>query len=514
MSNSFLSAMPKSEKKIDKKSRSDKKGLVKKANSSTKSKPVPVPASSKEILLKAAKLADASSDSSSDEAPTKSSAPTPAKKVPVKKASISSSSSSDSSSDEEPAKPSAPMPAKKNSPKKASTSESSSDSSSDEEPAKSSAITPSKKVLEKKASTSESSSDSSSDEEPKKPSMTTPAPKKTTKGPSMSESSSDDSSDSSNSSDDDEDKNKNEDVDIAEVAPAKAINKRKADSEAVAPQKKVRLENGNSSTVTSGEEIKSIFVGRLSWNVDNDWLAQEFAECGEIESAHVQMDRNTGRSRGFGHVHFKSADAVEKALAMNGKEIDGRAVNIDKSTPPDKRVASEKRAQAFGDAPSSPSTVLFVGNLSFGVNEDTLWETFGEHGDVKSVRVPTDRESGKPKGFAYVEFSNIEAAQKAHEALHGFELDGRSLRLDFSQPRDGAGGRGGGQGGRGGRGRGGFSSDRGGFSSDRGGFRGERGRGGNRGGRGGDRGGRGGRGRGGARTGGITQFEGQKIRFD
>jgi nucleolin len=307
-----------------------------------------------------------------------------------------------------------------------------------------------------------------------------------------------------------------------------AINKRKADSEAVAPQKKVKLANGDSSTVTSGEETKSIFVGRLSWNVDNDWLAQEFAECGEVESANVQMDRNTGRSRGFGHVHFKSVDAVEKALAMNGKEIDGRAVNIDKSNPVDKKVASEKRAQAFGDAPSSPSTVLFVGNLSFGVNEDTLWETFGEHGDVKSVRVPTDRESGRPKGFAYVEFSDIEAAQKAHAALHGFELDGRSLRLDFSQPRDGTGGRGGGQvraflvhksrvvelfsqSGRGGRGRGGFGSDRGGFGGDRG--RGGS-RGGSRGGRGGDRGGRGGRGRGGARTGGITQFEGQKIRFD
>ncbi|KIJ19775.1 hypothetical protein PAXINDRAFT_152836 [Paxillus involutus ATCC 200175] len=490
--------MAKSDKKTDKKSGSDKKAIVKKANSPAKSKPVPVPASSREILAKAAKLADASSDSSSDEERAKSSAPTLAKKISVKKAPVSDSSSSDSSSDEEPAKSSAPTLAKKISVKKAPMSDSSSsDSSSDEEPAKSSAPTLAKKISVKKALTSgSSSSDSSSDEEqPAKSSAITPSV-----------------SDSSNSSgDDDEDEDKSEDVNMAEIAPTKAINKRKADSEAVAPQKKVKLANGDSSTVTSGEETKSIFVGRLSWNVDNDWLAQEFAECGEVESANVQMDRNTGRSRGFGHVHFKSVDAVEKALAMNGKEIDGRAVNIDKSNPVDKKVASEKRAQAFGDAPSSPSTVLFVGNLSFGVNEDTLWETFGEHGDVKSVRVPTDRESGRPKGFAYVEFSDIEAAQKAHAALHGFELDGRSLRLDFSQPRDGTGGRGGGQSGRGGRGRGGFGSDRGGFGGDRG--RGGS-RGGSRGGRGGDRGGRGGRGRGGARTGGITQFEGQKIRFD
>ncbi|KAF9242960.1 hypothetical protein BU15DRAFT_43362, partial [Melanogaster broomeanus] len=337
------------------------------------------------------------------------------------------------------------------------------------------------------SNSSDDSSNSSSDEEPSsKPSTTIPAKIASVKKPPPSKSSSSED-DSSNSSDED-DSSDSSDGDVDDPKPTN--NKRKADSDTAAPHKKVKLANGDATTATSGEETKSIFVGRLSWNVDNDWLAQEFAECGEVESAHVQMDRNTGRSRGFGYVHFKSADAIEKALAMNGKEIDGRAVNIDKSNPPDKKASSEKRAQAFGDTSSPPSSVLFVGNLSFGVNEDTLWETFGEHGDIKSVRVPTDRESGKPKGFAYVEFSDMVAAQKAYEALQGLELDGRSLRLDFSQPRDAAGGRGGG-------------------------FGGDRGRGGSRGGRGGDRGGRGGgRGRGGPRSGGITQFEGQKITFD
>jgi len=209
----------------------------------------------------------------------------------------------------------------------------------------------------------------------------------------------------------------------------------------------VKVADGTATpSATSDQETKNVFVGKLSWNVDNDWLAQEFSSCGEVESAHVQMDRNTGRSRGFGYVHFTSADAVEKALAMDGKEIDGRPIRVDKSTSLDKKTVIEKRAQAFGDQHSPPSSVLFVGNLSFGANEDTLWETFGEHGDIKSVRIPTDRESGKPKGFAYVEFSDVEAAKNAHKALQGFEIDGRSLRLDFSQPRDGAGGPGGGRG--------------------------------------------------------------------
>jgi nucleolin len=179
-----------------------------------------------------------------------------------------------------------------------------------------------------------------------------------------------------------------------------------------------------------------------------------FAECGEIVSATVQVDRNSGRSRGFGYVHFTTTEAVEAALLMNGKEVDGRAVNIDKSLPRNQSTARENRANTFGDKQSPPSAVLFVGNLSFNLGEDQLWEAFGEHGDIKSVRVPTDRESGRPKGFAYVEFSDVDTAKKAHEAMSGQELDGRSLRLDFSQPRDNSGG-------------GGFGGGRGGFGGGR-----------------------------------------------
>jgi nucleolin len=223
------------------------------------------------------------------------------------------------------------------------------------------------------------------------------------------------------------------------------VGKRKAEEESVAPPKKVKLANGDAAPVDNSEqESRSIFVGKLSWNVDNDRLAQEFAECGEVVSAHVQMDRNTGKSRGFGYVHFTTADAVQKALAMSGTEIDGRAINVDVSTPPDKTRTRENRAKAFGDNASPPSSTLFIGNLAFSVVEDSLWEVFGEYGDVKSIRLPEDRDTGNKKGFGYVEFSDIEAAKKAYEACQGQEIDGRAIRVDYSQPRE-PGGFGGGR---------------------------------------------------------------------
>jgi len=208
---------------------------------------------------------------------------------------------------------------------------------------------------------------------------------------------------------------------------------------------------------------------------------------------------------------------------MNGQEIDGRAVNIDRSTAPDKGQAREKRAKAFGDSTSPPSNTLFVGNLSFDVTEDTVWSFFGDYG-VKNVRLPTDRDTGRPKGFGYVEFEDIDGAKKAFEATNGADIEGRSIRLDYSQPRDssGGGGRGGGRGfgDRGGRGGGRGFGDRGGGRGfgDRGGRGGNRGGFGDRGGRGGGRGGdRGGRGRGAPRGmskyGGIAAYEGKKITF-
>jgi nucleolin len=204
--------------------------------------------------------------------------------------------------------------------------------------------------------------------------------------------------------------------------------------------------------------------------VDNDWLKSEFEECGEVVAARVQMDRNTGRSRGFAYVEFAEPASVEKALKLSGKEIDGRPINVDRSSNNNKAPGSaantnEARRAAYGDKTNPPSTVLFVGNLSWSATEDSLWDVFAEYGDVKSVRVPTDRESGKMKGFGYVEFFDIELAKKAFQGVQNMELLGRNLRLDYSQPRDeNGGGRGGHRGGGRGFGRGG---GRGGFDGGR-----------------------------------------------
>lgn len=134
-------------------------------------------------------------------------------------------------------------------------------------------------------------------------------------------------------------------------------------------------------------------------------------------------------------------------------------------------------------------TKLYIGNLSYNTTEESLRAAFESNGrKVTEVSIITDRETGRPRGFAFVQMGSAEDAQAAVSALDGKELDGRMLRVSEARDKKSGGGggpRAGGFGG-GGYGGGGFE-DRGGGGDrgrDRGGDFGDRDRGGGRGGRG------------------------------
>lgn len=181
-------------------------------------------------------------------------------------------------------------------------------------------------------------------------------------------------------------------------------------------------------------------------------------------------------------------------------------MNVDFANPKQSNgERQDNRRKSYGDQLGEPTDTLFLGNLSFECTSDDVTDAFSPHGTIMSVRLPTDRDTGAPKGFGYVTFSSVEEATAALESMQGGYIARRAVRLDYSQPRQNNGDSParGGFGGRGGGGRG---------------FGGGRGRGGGRGGFG-DRGGRGGRGGGrggrGASTnrGGFGDFSGRKTTF-
>src|SRR2546429_6516685 len=109
---------------------------------------------------------------------------------------------------------------------------------------------------------------------------------------------------------------------------------------------------------------------------------------------------------------------------------------------------------------------LYVGNLSYEVDSSELEQLFGQHGTVVSAQIINDRETGRSKGFGFVEMGSDEEAQAAITALNGHEHGGRALTVTEARPRVERGGGGGGGG------RGGFGGGRGGLGGGGGGGRG------------------------------------------
>jgi len=93
---------------------------------------------------------------------------------------------------------------------------------------------------------------------------------------------------------------------------------------------------------------------------------------------------------------------------------------------------------------------IYVGNLPFSVGDPELEALFAEFGQVESAQVITDRDTGRPRGFAFVEMPDQQEAEKAIEELNGKEVDGRALNVNPARPKADRGARGGGGGGGGG----------------------------------------------------------------
>ena len=121
---------------------------------------------------------------------------------------------------------------------------------------------------------------------------------------------------------------------------------------------------------------------------------------------------------------------------------------------------------------------LYVGNLPYSVSDSDLQQMFEAHGSVQSAQVIMDRDTGRSKGFGFVEMGSDAEAQAAITAMNGNEIDGRALTVNEARPKEGGGG-GGGRGG-GGGGRGGYGGGGGGRGGGGGGYGGGGGGGGGR----------------------------------
>ncbi|XP_039026756.1 nucleolin 2-like isoform X2 [Hibiscus syriacus] len=481
--------------KVEAKTQKKKDETSSSSDDSSESEDEPAPAKKQPVIAKngsvpAKKAKQASSsdssdssseeDSSDEEAPAQSKKPDVAAKAPApaaKTTKADSSSDDDSDEDDTPApKAALPTSAAKT---ETSSSDSSSEEDSDEEDDKKATTVnkadaaPSKKVEE---SSSDGSDDSESEDEEPKVASKAKAVKKEISSEEESEESSDDEES------DEEKAPKKNDTDV-EMVDASTPAKQELKSVKKAPQ---------TPATPQATGSKTLFVGNLSFQVEEADVKNFFKDAGEVVEVRFSSDHE-GNFKGYGHVEFATVEAAQKALELNGEYLLNRAVRLD--------LARERGAytpysgnenNSFQKGGKSRSRTIFVRGFDQSLDEyeikNSLEEHFGSCGEISRVAVPTDRETGAVKGFAYMDFKDEDSLNKALE-LNGSKLNNYSLTVDEAKPKgDFGGGPGSGRGGR----SGGWSGGR-----DSGGRGGRGGRDGGRGGRrGGGRfsGGRGGRG--------------------
>jgi RNA recognition motif-containing protein len=162
---------------------------------------------------------------------------------------------------------------------------------------------------------------------------------------------------------------------------------------------------------------KKLYVGNLADHTTPQDLSGLFAQVGHVVSVRLIMDRDTGRSKGFGFVEMESEGAARAITELHHTTLHGRPLSI-----------TEARPQSSLEGRLPPSR-LFVNNLPYETTAAELKDFFSSVGPVSFLSLPVERESGKPRGFAFVEFAEPAHAQEAIRRFHAQPFHGRALAI-------------------------------------------------------------------------------------
>jgi len=195
-------------------------------------------------------------------------------------------------------------------------------------------------------------------------------------------------------------------------------------------------------------QTRKIFIGGLNYNSTEESLKSHFSQYGELIDVVVMKFPDTKRSRGFGFVTFSKDEEVDACQEARPHTIDGKTVETKRATP----------REEFGK-PEAGQTVkkVFVGGLKEDMTEDDIRQYFEEFGKIVAVTRLTEKDTGKPRGFGFVEFDDYDPVDKAilkqNHQINGKRVDVK--KAVSKQEMNSMGGDGGGRGGMRGGGRGG-----------------------------------------------------------
>lgn len=202
------------------------------------------------------------------------------------------------------------------------------------------------------------------------------------------------------------------------------------------PRAETELEPGESE---SGKSKYGVWIGNLSFDsIKQDILNFITSKTNILESQvkRVNLPKKGDKIKGFCYVDFETQDHVDQVIGLSEQGLNGRKLLIKNANNFEGRPEAHKQSNSLVNASKNPpSRILFVGNLSFDTTEELLREHFKPCGEIVRIRMATFEDSGKCKGFAFVDFKDETGATNALTTKLTRNFINRPLRMEYGEDR-------------------------------------------------------------------------------
>jgi len=157
------------------------------------------------------------------------------------------------------------------------------------------------------------------------------------------------------------------------------------------------------------EQSRKLFVGGISYDTSDDTLRKYFCKYGNITDCVVIKDNDTGKSKGFGFVTFETEEEADKCMDERPHELSSRTIDV-------KRAVSREESMKPGAHVQVKK--IFIGGVREDVNDAELKAYFSQYGKITEFEVPVDRDTQKPRGFAFITFDDFDTVDKLVAKRH------------------------------------------------------------------------------------------------
>ncbi|PRT56306.1 Nucleolar protein 13 [Wickerhamiella sorbophila] len=173
-----------------------------------------------------------------------------------------------------------------------------------------------------------------------------------------------------------------------------------------------------------------VWVGNMSFDTTESQLREFLIDnATDIQAEHISRVKLVSK-KGFAYVDFTAEEQMKQAIGLSESSLGGRNLLIK-----DARSFEGRPSKAEQESKNPPSRILFVGNLSFDSTDDEIRMLFQHCGEIQKIRTATFQDSGKCKGFTFIDFADVEGATKALNDKRCRKLNGRQLRMEYGEDR-------------------------------------------------------------------------------